>query len=137
MSFHQDEQVLTKHFLDAWDAGAYSAIPVDTVSEKKGPNSLGQQVRFRVQTAPSGTLAIGGGARNFGSVLVQIIMRTGKGGGEILRVADFVRTIFAPDYKPVRIGAIRCRTPSRSPIAEEEGLVMATVDIPYTSDYSA
>jgi len=134
--FFNDQQKLEKHFLDAWDNSDYSDIPVDLIGRKNDPDNKGRVVRVRVKRAPSGPFSVGASRRNFGSVMVQIVGKTGVGAAEVLRIMDDVSEIFAPNNKPVRIDAIRCKTPSASGPHEEDTLVTAMVDIPFFSDYS-
>lgn len=139
MSFFQDEQKLTQHFMAAWadNANPYKDIPVELVTEKKDPNDKGEIVRLRVKRALSGPFAIGGTRRNFGSVLVQLVGPTGFGPGRLLNAADKVAQIFAPNEKPIRIGSVRCKTPSAGGIQEEGTLATLVVDVPFSSDYSS
>lgn len=139
MSFFEDEQKLYKHFMTAWSdsANPYKNMPVDTSTEKKEPNSVGELVRFRVKRAASRPFAIGGTRRNFGSVLVQFVGPTGNGPARILKAADKVAEIFSPGDHPVRIGSLKCGVPSAGGIQEEGTLATLVVDIPFSSDYSA
>lgn len=139
MSFFSDEQVLTKHFITAWNlvGNEFNDMPVETAMEKKNPNDDGELVRFRVKRAMSSPFAIGGTRRNFGSVLIQLVGPIGNGPGRILNAADHIAQIFAPGEKPIRIGGLRCKTPSAGGIQEEGTLATLTVDIPFSSDYSS
>lgn len=138
MSFFEDEQVLTKHFLDGWDLSPYSEVPVDLVGQKTPATDAGVWVRFRVKRAPSAPFAIGPSRRNFGSVLVQILSRTGEGPAALLTIADYVSLMFKDvTGAPLRIGALRTKTSSASPIMEDDGVISLTVDIPYTSDHTS
>ena len=95
MSFFNDEQKLTKHFLDAWElvTNPYAAIPVDLVSQKSEPVG-GKLIRFRIKRALSSGKGLGNYRRNYGSVMVQIVLPVGSGSGEILEIADRVSVIF-------------------------------------------
>lgn len=138
MSFFNDEQKITKHFLDSWDAvgNTYKAIPVDTISIKKDPIG-GKQIRLRVKRAPSASVALSNMRRNFGSVMVQIVVPHGSGAGEITKIADYVSGIFkAPDGRPLRLGNIGFRVASGNGPMEETSLVTMVVDVPFVSDYS-
>ena len=139
MSFFEDEQRLTKHFIESWQdpANTFNDMPIDTVMEKKDPNDAGELIRFRVKRAPSTPFAIGGSRRNFGSVLVQFQGQIGLGQGRILKAADKVAAIYAPNEKPIRIDGLRCRLPSAGGIQEEGTLATLVVDIPFSSDYSS
>lgn len=139
MSFFEDEQKLTAHFRTAWtdNANPYKDIPIDLVTQKVDPNTAGEVVRFRVKRALSGPFAIGGTRRNYGSALVQLVGPVGKGPGRLLKAADKIAAIFAPNQKPVRLGGLRCKTPSAGGIQEEGTLATLLVDIPFSSDYSS
>lgn len=138
MSFFNDEQKITKHFLDAWDISTnpYKGIPVDTISEKKDPVA-GSQIRLRVKRAPSASVSLGNMRRNFGSAMLQIVLPHGRGGGAITKVADYISDIFkGVDSKPLRLGNIAFRVASGSGPFEETSLVTMVVDVPFVSDYS-
>lgn len=139
MSFFEDEQRITKHFIEAWQdpSNVFKDMPVDTVMEKKDPNDAGELVRFRVKRALSTPFAIGGSRRNFGSVLVQFQGQIGLGQGRVLKAADKVAAIYAPGEIPVRIGGLRFRLPSAGGIQEEGTLATLVVDVPFSSDYSS
>ena len=138
MSFFADEQVLTKAFLDAWDFTPFNTVPVDLVGLKTDPDEQGRQVRLRIARAPSTPFSIGVSRRNYGSVLVQILCRTGEGNAEILHMADQVAGCFKEaDGKPKVIGGLRTKTSSATGVEEENGVMMMTVDIPFVSDHDS
>jgi hypothetical protein len=138
MSFFNDEQKLTKHFLDAWDdvSNEYRAIPVDAPSKRSSPDSSGEIVNFRVMRSPSRPYAIGGSRRNFGSVLVQIKLVAGSGAGKISKIADVIAGFYVANNKPIRISPITCGLSSANGPFEEDTFVMMNVDVPWHSDYN-
>lgn len=138
MSFFNDEQKITKRFLDSWDAvsNPYRTIPVDCVSEKKDPVG-GKLIRFRIKRAPSTSRGLGNLRRNFGSAMVQIVVPFGSGAGTITKIADAISAMFKEvDGRPLRLGNIKFRTASANGPFEEESLVTMVVDVPFSSDYS-
>jgi hypothetical protein len=141
MSFFNDEQKITKHFLDSWDdvANPYRLIPVDCVSEKKDPIE-GKLVRFRIKRAPSTSRGIGNLRRNFGAAVIQIVVPFGSGAGAMTKMADVVCSMFKEDDgRPLRLGNIKFRTASGGGPFEEEktSLVTMWVEVPFSSDYSS
>lgn len=124
-----DEVALTTRFKTNFDS-SYPSIPVDYPGTTTKPSG-GTLVRFRVSRAPSITTAIGGTRRrNFGSVMIQIIMPTGSGPGALLAMADTISSWF----RLYRTGKIKCGEPSLGPVVEEGALIMGTLDVPFRSD---
>lgn len=133
MNFAADETALTVKFAAIWAASAYAAIPVDYPGQKSQPVN-GKLVRFRIQHAPSRSSAVGDKRRrNFGSVLVQIVLPTGKGQAELLAIAD----VISNGYHRFKSGGLRTRPASLGPMPEDTSFITGTVDVPFFSDYSA
>jgi hypothetical protein len=133
MNFAADEIALTQKFATDWAASAYAAIPVDYPGKKSDPIA-GEIVRFRIQHAPSRSSAVGDvRRRNFGSVLVQIVLPSGQGQGKLVAIADVVSNMF----HRFKSGGLRCRPASLGALSEDSSFIMGTVDVPYFSDYSA
>jgi hypothetical protein len=135
MNFKNDEIILTQRFAAIWAASAHSAIPVDYTGQKSEPVN-GKIVRFRIAHLPaSGQYAEVGGSRrrNYGTALIQIVLPTGSGAGEMMDIADAIST----GFNKYRSGGLRCRPASMSSPVEEDSFIVGTVDVPYISDYSS
>lgn len=133
MKFKNDSIILTSRFKSVFET-AHLTIPVDYPGFTTEPLN-GWIVRFRVSRAPSISPAIGSKSRrNYGSVIVQIVCPTGIGEGPILDVADDVSACF----RMFRSGGLKCKEPSLIGPHEDakSGLLTATVDIPFRSDYT-
>lgn len=132
MMFLSDDSILTNRFATEWAASPYASVPVDYPGKKVTPSD-GKVVRFRIGKAPTVSSAVGDTRRrNFGTVMVQIVLPSGGGSGELLQMADKVSDIF----KRFKSGGLRCRPASMTGPSEDGSFIMGTVDVPYQSDYS-
>jgi len=133
MSIENDEIILTQRFKAILDASAYSTIKVDYPGYKVEPAS-GEVIRLRFGHGPSQLAQVGGGRRrNFGSVLIQIVIPSGTGKARLLKIAD----VFISGFHQYKSGALRCKAGSYRDGIEESGFITGTVDVPYHSDYSS
>lgn len=132
MNHFQDERILTTQFKTRFDAAA-NGVPVDYLGQSSQAVN-GKLIRFRVLRAPSRQIALRSPnrpMRNFGSVVIQIMFPTGRGPGELLEMVDFISAIFLG----FRSDGILCKPPNLTGPREEGTFIMATIDIPFTSDY--
>jgi hypothetical protein len=128
-----DESLLTKRFKDMWEV-QFPAVPVDYLGQSTAAVN-GRLVRFRILRAPTRQVALRTPARpmrNYGSVVIYMSVPTGDGPGELLEMVDFISAIFLG----FRSNGVLCKPPSLTGPREEGTFLVATVDVPFTSDYS-
>lgn len=135
MRYEQDEIDLTSMFAMEFKE-LFPNIPIDFAGIKFEVPSSGSFARFRVSRLPDSRLVATEGARKhyraYGTVLVQLMEKSGNGTGNLLQVADKVTEIF----RSKRLEGLVTRTPSVGPLVEEGNRQGVTVSIPFTSDYS-
>jgi hypothetical protein len=131
MSIKNDEIIITQKF-DAILQAESINLPVDYPGKTASPIG-GKIIRLRINHAPSKYAEIGGTRRrNFGSIMIQIVLPTGRGKGEMLGYVD----AFINGFHKFKSGALRCKAASFQDGVEESGFITGTVDVPYYSDYS-
>lgn len=133
MNFAADEIALQTKLSTVLTAAAIT-LPVDYPGMKADAVN-GKIIRVRFGHVPQTRNAQLGSTRvrKYGSMLVQIVLPTGKGKKELLQIAD----VIALGFYNFKSGGLRCNPASYQDGEEESGFITGTVDVPYISDYSS